>query len=52
MTIDRMDHDYGVYASAEDACGWTYGPSAPGHDAPEVVIGEVLRWPRDEVMSQ
>jgi pimeloyl-ACP methyl ester carboxylesterase len=49
VQIDRMDHDYGVYATAEDAYSWTYGPSAPGHDAPELVIGELLRWLRDTV---
>ncbi|HSF14126.1 MAG TPA: alpha/beta fold hydrolase [Vicinamibacteria bacterium] len=49
VSFANMDHDYGVYASAEDAYSWTYGPSAPGHDAPELVIGTVLRWLRDTV---
>jgi pimeloyl-ACP methyl ester carboxylesterase len=49
VSIDRMDHDYGVYATPEDAYSWTYGPSAPGHDAPELLIGEILGWLRDAV---
>jgi pimeloyl-ACP methyl ester carboxylesterase len=52
ISIDRMDHDYGVYATAEDAYSWTYGPSAPGHDAPELVIGEVLEWLRAQGMRK
>jgi pimeloyl-ACP methyl ester carboxylesterase len=49
VQFDRMDHDYAVYATSEDAYSWTYGPSAPGHDAPELVIGEILRWLKYEV---
>jgi pimeloyl-ACP methyl ester carboxylesterase len=51
IAFERMDHDYGVYASAEDAYSWTYGPSAPGHDAPELLIGELLRWLKEYVTS-
>jgi hypothetical protein len=49
VSIDRMDHDYGVYATPEDAYSWTSGPRAPGHDAPELLIGEILGWLRDVV---
>ncbi len=49
VQLDRMDHDYGVYTTAEDAYAWTYGPSAPGHDAPELLVGEIMRWLEHEV---
>ncbi|MEM7017296.1 MAG: alpha/beta hydrolase, partial [Pseudomonadota bacterium] len=47
--LPKMDHDYGVYASAEDAYSWVRGDNAPGHDAPEVLAQLILRWLRDEV---
>ena len=49
VEIPRMGHDYGVYPTIEAAYSWTHGPGAPGHDAPELVIGEILRWLEEDV---
>lgn len=49
VEIPRMGHDYGVTATVEEAYSWTWGPAAPAHDAPELVISEILRWLRDDI---